>query len=74
MTRVCMCVCLQWMEGRLFGSQTAEQRERDKELGALAVIHCSEYRAKLRKCFRNSVLGWCSKEQAAFWDCFNKVR
>lgn len=57
----------------MFGNQTAEQRDREKELGAVAVLHCSELRAKLRECFRNSLLGWCSKEQAAFWECFNKV-
>ncbi len=64
---------MQWMERRLLGGQTVEQRDREKEIGALAVVHCSEDRAKLRRCFRNSWLGWCSKEQKAFWDCFNKV-
>ena len=64
----------QWMEGRLLGTQTVEQREREKEIGALAVLHCSEARARLKQCFRDSLVGWCSREQAAFWDCFNKVR
>ena len=61
------------MEGRLLGGQTAEAREREKEIGALAVLHCSEERGKLREWFRNSLLGGCSREQTAFWDCFNKV-
>ena len=61
------------MEDKLFGT-TPEQRKKNKEVNALSILHCNPARKELRECFRNSWFGYCSKEQAAFWECFNKVR
>lgn len=61
------------MEARLT-SITPEQRKREKEINLHSVVHCNEERQRLRECFRNSWFGYCSKEQAAFWGCFNKER
>lgn len=60
------------MEGKLFG-KSQEHRKKQEEIGARALIYCSEERSRLRECFRSSWLGWCSKEQTAFWECFSKV-
>lgn len=60
------------MEGKLFG-QTPEQRQKQEDIGLRSLHHCKELRAELLECFRNTWFGWCSKEQTAFWECFNKV-
>ena len=60
------------MEGRLFGGPA--ERKRREEIGVRALLHCQQERQRLRKCFKETWLGWCSEEQSAFWECFNKVR
>ena len=60
------------MEDRLFG-RTPEQLKKKKEINARSILHCNTERKRLRECFRESWFGYCSKEQSAFWDCFNKV-
>lgn len=61
------------MEERLFRSKS-EQAKKRKEINSRSILHCNLERKKLRDCFRNSWFGYCSKEQSAFWDCFNKER
>ena len=60
------------MERKLFKSGEAE-RKRQEEIAGRALLHCNQHRRVLRQCFRDSWFGFCSKEQSAFWDCFNKV-
>ena len=60
------------MEGRLFGRTEAEKRRRE-ELKAKVLLACERERLELKHCIHKSVLGWCTKEQKDFWDCFTKV-
>ena len=58
---------------RFLGKETQEQREKKREIGLRSLYHCQEERRKLRKCLRESWIGWCSKEHSIFWECFCKV-
>ena len=60
------------MESRLFGRTEAEKKIREV-IKARALLACTKERANLTTCFKNSWLGWCSEEQKAFWNCYNKV-
>ena len=63
------------MEARLFGSRRSlEQRRKQKEINARAIIRCEAERLQLKSCFRTAWFGWCHREQQLFWDCFTKVQ
>lgn len=58
------------MEG--FGISEAQRRRR-KEVKGRTLVTCEEQHAKLRRCYRESWIGVCTKEHTEFWDCFTKV-
>ena len=60
------------MERKLLGKNQDESLKQ-KRISANSLINCKEVRYRLRQCFRTSLLGYCGKEQADFWECFNKV-
>ena len=61
------------MEKRLFGEKESEKKEREY-IKASALSTCTEEHLRLIKCFKNSWLGWCSKEREIFWNCFEEER
>ncbi|KAL5475647.1 hypothetical protein EMCRGX_G025489 [Ephydatia muelleri] len=61
------------MERKLFG-RTEEEKQRLNEIKSQSIAACDHERAQLKRCFRESWFGWCSKEQKTFWECFLKER
>ena len=55
-----------------FGITELERRRR-KEVKTRALVACEEKHAILRRCYRNSWIGVCTKEHTDFWECFKKV-
>ena len=59
------------MEG--FGFTEVDRRRRS-EVKARALGACAEQLRSLKRCYRESWLGWCAAEHDDFWECFQRVR